>query len=207
MHRGMQQAMDVSRSGNGGNGGNSGDGDSGDRGGAHGAGTSADERVRVYARLLPLVAAEAAAEAAGRGAEAADLEQAVWLRLMESGGPPDAAGRWVPAAVRAAAREAGAGGEGTYEGAAGCEQGGVEARVVEAEHERALWAAVRGLPGRCPRIVMALMSRSDRTYREISRELGISQGSLGPMRSRCLRCLRTILNSRVGAPVGRGNAR
>lgn len=211
MHRGMQQAMDVFRSGNGGdggNGGNGGDGDSGDRGGGHDAGMSADERARVYARLLPLVAAEAAAEAAGRGAEAADLEQAVWLRLVESGGPPDAVGRWVPAAVRAAAREAGAGGAGTYEGAAGCEQGGgVEARVMEAEHERALWAAVRGLPGRCPRIVMALMSRSDRTYREISRELGISQGSLGPMRSRCLRCLRTILNSRVGAPVGRGNAR
>jgi DNA-directed RNA polymerase specialized sigma24 family protein len=171
-----------------------------------------DEGADPYAGLGPLVAAEAAAEAAGSGggAEAADLEQAVWLRLVECGGRPGGpggAGRWVRAAVRAAAREAGEGGEGTFEGAAECEEGGVEALVVEAEHQRVLVAAVRSLPGRCPRIVTALMSRSDRTYREISRELGISQGSLGPLRSRCLRCLRTILNSRVGAPVGRGNAR
>src|SRR5882757_235011 len=42
-----------------------------------------------YARLGPLLAAEAAAEALPGGAfEAADLEQAVWLRLLELGGPP-----------------------------------------------------------------------------------------------------------------------
>ena len=205
MHEGMRQVGETPRSGDGDTGGD-GDPGGGRRRAADGC-SPADERVRAYARLRPLVAAEAAAEAAGTGAEAADLEQAVWLRLVESGGPPDAVGSWVPAAVRAAARAAGEGGAGTYQGAAGGERGGVEETVVDAEHERALWAAVRGLPGRCPRIVMALMSRSDRTYREISRELGISQGSLGPLRSRCLRCLRTILNSRVGAPVGRGNAR
>ncbi len=159
-----------------------------------------------YARLRPLVAAEAAAEAAAVGAEAADLEQGVWLRLLERGGPPaGGAAAWVRAAVRAAGREAGERGAGTYHGPG--PGGGVEALVVEAEDERALRAVVRGLPGRCPRIVLALMSGSDRTYREISRELGISQGSLGPLRSRCLRCLRTILDSRVGSPVGRGNAR
>lgn len=40
----------------------------------------ADELI---ARLGPLLAAEAAAETSGSGAEPGDLEQAVWLRLLE----------------------------------------------------------------------------------------------------------------------------
>src|SRR5207237_1350873 len=76
-----------------------------------------------------------------------------------------------------------------------------------ADQRRTVAAAVRALPGRCPQVVAALMSGSDPTYREISRELGISQGSLGPLRSRCLGCLRTALKSRVGPLAVRGNAR
>ncbi|WNI14741.1 RNA polymerase sigma factor [Actinacidiphila sp. ITFR-21] len=173
-----------------------------------------------YAPIGALLTAEAAAAAPpGSGVEAADLEQAVWLRLLELDGPPAEPGRWVRGAVRDEARVAarrirserpcGApdagppapGGQGGEDGA------NVEDRVLAAESRRAVLDAVRLLPGRCPRIVLALMSGSDRTYPEISRELGISQGSLGPLRSRCLGCLRSILNSRVGSPVRRGNAR
>ncbi|MDT3398449.1 sigma-70 family RNA polymerase sigma factor, partial [Streptomyces sp. B1866] len=60
-------------------------------------------------RLGPLLAAEAAAEAPGTGLDPADLEQSVWLRLLErtraSGPPPDPA-PWLRAAVRAEARAA-----------------------------------------------------------------------------------------------------
>ncbi|MYQ52710.1 Sigma-70 region 2, partial [Streptomyces sp. PalvLS-984] len=53
--------------------------------------------------LHPLVRAEATAEAPAAGMEAADLEQSVWLRLLEHrsgpGQPADPA-RWVRAAVR-----------------------------------------------------------------------------------------------------------
>ena len=168
-----------------------------------------------YALLGPLLAAEAAAEASpGGGVEAADLEQAVWLRLLELGGPPADPGEWVRGAVRAEARAARRfAGERPYDDPDGGgppvpgHVPGVEDLVLAAEGRRAIRAAVRRLPGRCPQVVMALMSMSDRTYPEISRELGISQGSLGPLRSRCLGCLRTILNSRVGSPVRRGNAR
>ena len=167
-----------------------------------------------YARLRPLIRAEADAYAPpGGGIEAADLEQAVWLRLLESGGPPAEPGAWVHAAVRAEARGAELRGrrEGPYDdpdgGPAAPGTYAVEDLVVAAEASRAVRAAVRRLPGRCPQIVAALMSPSDLTYREISHELGISQGSLGPLRSRCLGCLRSILNSRVGSPVRRGNAR
>ncbi|MFC4032155.1 sigma-70 family RNA polymerase sigma factor [Streptomyces polygonati] len=172
-----------------------------------------------YAGIGPLLTAEAAAEATpGAGIEAADLEQAVWLRLLELDGPPAEPGHWVRGAVRDEAREAarrirrerpcGAPDTGPADPGDGSGRAGdVEGQVLAAERHRAVLAAVRLLPGRCPGVVAALMSRADPTYQEISRELGISQGSLGPLRSRCLGCLRSILNSRVGSPVRRGNAR
>lgn len=164
--------------------------------------------------LGPLLAAEAAAAVPdGAGIEAADLEQAVWLRLLERGGTlPADPERWVRAVVRAEARAAvralhgrlprdGSGG-----GAEPAARDVLET-VLAAEHRRRLAAVVRNLPGRCPQLVAALMSGSDPTYREISRELGISQGSLGPLRSRCLGCLRAVLKSRVESPAVRGKAR
>jgi DNA-directed RNA polymerase specialized sigma24 family protein len=183
-----------------------------------GARLYADAPAGPYALIRPLLAAEAAAEALpGGGIEAADLEQAVWLRLLELDGPPPEPGPWVRHAVRAEARgharrirsERPYGDPyGDPDGAGPPAAGhGVEELVLAAEQHRTVRAAVRRLPGRCPQVVTALMSRSDPTYREISHELGISQGSIGPLRSRCLGCLRTILNSRVGSPVGRGNAR
>lgn len=160
-----------------------------------------------------LVAAEAAACALpGDGVEAADLEQAVWLRLLELGRPPGEPAAWVRAAVRAEALEAEVRRrvEGPYadqRGGRAQRGGGVEERAVDGEAYRSLREAVAALPGRCPELVAALMSRADPTYRDISRELGISQGSLGPLRSRCLGCLRSVLESRIGSPVGRGSAR
>jgi DNA-directed RNA polymerase specialized sigma24 family protein len=50
----------------------------------------------------------------------------------------------------------------------------------------------------------ALLSPNDLTYREIAGELGISQGSLGPERSRCLGCLRRLLTPEVAAHEARG---
>ncbi|MDT3400212.1 sigma-70 family RNA polymerase sigma factor, partial [Streptomyces sp. B1866] len=81
-------------------------------------------------------------------------------------------------------------------GAADC----AEQAVLAAETGRALRAAVRRLPGRCPALLDALLSPSDPTYREIAGELGMSQGSLGPVRSRCLSCLRRMLAAEVAAP-------
>jgi DNA-directed RNA polymerase specialized sigma24 family protein len=172
-----------------------------------------DTYADLWAPLRPLLAAEAAAQAPpGGGIEAADLEQAVWLRLLELNTPPAEPGRWLSRAVGAELRDAARRirSELPYDdpgGPAARHACGVEEAVLAAEQRRNLLATVRGLPGRCPQVVSALMSRSDPTYQEISRELGISQGSLGPLRSRCLGCLRTILKSRVGSPVGRGNAR
>ncbi|WP_338675511.1 sigma-70 family RNA polymerase sigma factor [Streptomyces sp. SCSIO 30461] len=166
--------------------------------------------------LRPLVAAEADAEAQDGALESADLEQDVWVRLLErldAGGPPRDAGAWVRGAVRDAARtarlralrERSFGDEQVPEplGREDCP----ERAVLAAERHRAIHAAVARTPGPCPRLLTALLSPSDPTYREIAGQLGISQGSLGPMRSRCLGCLRRMLAAEVAAPGLRGKER
>ncbi|MEW2415764.1 sigma-70 family RNA polymerase sigma factor [Streptomyces sp. NPDC046866] len=160
-------------------------------------------------RLRPLLSAEAAAEAPGAGVEAADLEQAVWVRLLERRPAPAEPARWLRRAVRAEARVARR--RARREIPYGCRPGNAGAAPEEAllhgEENRALRSAVARLPGRCPELMRALLSPRDLTYREIAGELGISQGSLGPVRSRCLGCLRRMLASEVAAPRPRGRER
>ncbi|MDX3228549.1 sigma-70 family RNA polymerase sigma factor [Streptomyces sp. ME19-01-6] len=161
-------------------------------------------------KLRPLLAAEAAAEAYGAGIEPAELEQAVWLRLLErtrADGPPPEPAAWLRGAVRAEVRGARrrARREVPYDPVGDGPPCGPYSRsaehvVLRAEAGRALRAAVRRLPGRCPLLLGALLSRSDPTYREIAGELGMSQGSLGPVRSRCLGCLRRMLTAEIAAP-------
>ncbi|MCQ6554270.1 sigma-70 family RNA polymerase sigma factor [Streptomyces sp. C10-9-1] len=174
----------------------------------------------VVGALGALVAAEATAEAPGAAAEAGDLEQAVWLRLLErldGDGvlPPDAA-RWIRSAVRAEARRTRrtAARERPLRGdppaapfAEAASSAGPERAALHAERRRAVRRAVAGTPGRCPRLLSAMLAPEDLTYREIAGALGISQGSLGPMRSRCLGCLRRMLAAEVAAPGHRGRER
>ncbi|MGC3000792.1 sigma-70 family RNA polymerase sigma factor [Streptomyces sp. G35A] len=156
--------------------------------------------------LRPLLTAEAAAEALGSGAEPGDLEQAVWLRLLErldAQDPPRDPHGWLRRAVRTEARRSRrisrretplAAGEPADSG-----DRDPERLALAAARRRVLRDAVRRLPGRCPRLMEALLSPHDPTYRDIARELGISQGSLGPERSRCLGCLRRLLTPEVAA--------
>lgn len=169
--------------------------------------------------LRPLLTAEASAEAHASGTEPGDLEQAVWLRLLErldSDGPPVDPQGWLRRAVRSEVRrtrrtarrerpyeEELAGPAGPAEPADDRDRG-PEHLALAAARRRALHAAVRRLPGRCPRLLAALLSPQDLTYREIASELGISQGSLGPERSRCLGCLRRLLVAEVAAREPRG---
>ncbi|MFC5655529.1 sigma-70 family RNA polymerase sigma factor [Streptomyces nogalater] len=164
----------------------------------------------LVATLRPLLAAEASAEAYVSGGEPGDLEQAVWLRLLErletDGPPPDPPG-WLREAVRAEARRCRhiTRRERPYDGEPADLLGpGPEQHALTAARHRALRRAVRRLPGRCPRLMEALLSPKDLTYREIAGELGISQGSLGPERSRCLGCLRRLLTPEVAACEPRG---
>ncbi|MEU2288305.1 sigma-70 family RNA polymerase sigma factor [Streptomyces sp. NPDC013178] len=164
----------------------------------------------LLAALRPLLTAEASAEAHATGTEPADLEQAVWLRLLEhlaTDGPPLDPQGWLRRAVRAESRRTRrtTRRERPYEtDPADDGERGPEHLVLTAARHRALRDAVHRLPGRCPRLLQALLSPEDLTYREIAGELGISQGSLGPERSRCLGCLRRLLTSEVAAREVRG---
>ncbi|MFC9846975.1 RNA polymerase sigma factor [Streptomyces sp. NPDC060223] len=164
----------------------------------------------MVATLRPLLAAEASAEAYASGAEQGDLEQAVWLRLLErlgTDGPPVDPQGWLRRAVRSEARRSRrtARIEQSYSADPADDRGpGPEQQAMTAARHRALHDAVRRLPGRCPRLLAALLSPKDLTYREIAGELGISQGSLGPERSRCLGCLRRLLTPEVAAGEPRG---
>lgn len=164
--------------------------------------------------LLPLITAEASAEATAAAADPADLEQAVWLRLFErldTQGPPADPARWVRDAVRAEARrtrrtarhESPYGGTEPVASSHGCP----ERTAVGADTRRVLRTAVERLPEGCARLLAAMLSPADPTYREIAGRLGMSQGSLGPMRSRCLGCLRRMLAAEVVAPELRGKER
>lgn len=164
--------------------------------------------------LHPLVRAEVTAEAPAAATDPADLEQTVWLRLLErlaTGAPlPDPA-RWVRDTVRAevrrarrtALREHPHEDDGPAAGPGGCP----ERATLGADERRVLRAAVARLPGRCAGLLNALLDPGDRTYREIAGELGMSQGSLGPIRSRCLGCLRRMLAAEVAAPGRWGRER
>ncbi|MFJ1899576.1 sigma-70 family RNA polymerase sigma factor [Streptomyces sp. NPDC088115] len=171
----------------------------------------------VVRTLYPLVSAEAGAEAAasatGAAVDRADLEQAVWLRLLErlpEQGPPKDAARWVRDTVRGEAHRARrtVRHERPYRDETAPDPAGSPERAFAgADQRRLLRAAVDRLPARCARLLTALLAPNDPTYREIAGELAMSQGSLGPIRSRCLGCLRRMLAAEVVAPEPRGKER
>ncbi|MEV7280124.1 sigma-70 family RNA polymerase sigma factor [Streptomyces sp. NPDC093111] len=164
----------------------------------------------LLATLTPLLAAESRAEAPAAGVEAGDLEQAVWLRLLErlrADGAPEHPADWLRRAVRDEARRArrASARERPYrEEPAQPPHGSPESTVLVSERGRTVRAAVGRTPGHCPRLLTAMLHPADPTYREIAGALGISQGSLGPMRSRCLGCLRRMLAAEVPLPGVRG---
>lgn len=172
-----------------------------------------------FGALAPLLTAECDAEAAASGLDSRDLQQAVWLRLLEhldGPGSPARPAEWLRRAVReetrrarrTAVRELPYDDEPAPDARFGSAQAPApEWAAVQAERRRALRAAVRRTPVRCQRLLTAMLAPNDPTYREIAGELGISQGSLGPMRSRCLGCLRRMLAAGVAAPTHRGRVR
>lgn len=183
------------------------------------------------ASLHRLLAAECAAEAHGHPVDADDLRQSVWLMWLErsrAGAQPHPTAAWLRAAVRAQARpvrrrahrEVPLGADdGVPDGAIAAPRdvtavdghadtaSATEAPLLTAERRSALAVAVTRLPGRCPEVMGALLSPEDPTYAQIARASGISPGSLGPLRSRCLGCLRRMLSPEVAAPRVRGRVR
>jgi RNA polymerase sigma factor (sigma-70 family) len=144
------------------------------------------------------------ARAAGLGlADAEDVVQTVWLRLMsklDTIRTPAALTSWLVITARheawhvraAARRQQPADSEWLMSIP---DTGlGAEENVILREEHRQLHGALRGLSERCQELlrIVAFVPRPD--YDSVAAKLGMPRGSVGPTRSRCLDKLRSALN-------------
>jgi RNA polymerase sigma factor (sigma-70 family) len=156
-------------------------------------------------RYGPLVMAVIRRFALSR-ADAADVNQTVWLRLVENLDrirEPEALPGWIMRTTRNEclrvlrtdrrtwlfdpldqAAE-------TVVTAAAPDDGDLDERLLEAERHQALRDAYDELPPRCRELVGLLLSDPPLSYEEIGARLGVPVGSIGPTRGRCVHKLRT----------------
>lgn len=134
-------------------------------------------------------------------ADAADVGQEVWLRLVEHLPilrEPAALPGWIATTTRREClrvarvntRDLGTTSSAAPEAAAGDWELGVEQEVLTAERNAALRDAMARLPMRCQQLLTMLIVVPPVAYAEISTRMNIAIGSIGPSRSRCLDRLR-----------------
>jgi RNA polymerase sigma factor (sigma-70 family) len=150
------------------------------------------------------------------GADAADVGQSVWLRLVDHLHPirdPAALPGWLATVtrreclrVRGAARGPLVAGYVLDAETLPDEQAGAaEQELLAAERHTALREAFRTLPLSGQRLILLLVEDPPVPYAEISARLGIAVGSIGPTRRRCLNKLRrhpaiaALINTDSGA--------
>ena len=135
--------------------------------------------------------------------DAGDVFQVTWLRLLEHINKlehPDRVGSWLAATARneclrcLAARKKVmlAQDNAVLEAAAGPEPE-IDEGLLSAERSQMVREAVANLPRRWQRMLELLMADPPASYAEISDQLGLPIGSIGPTRTRCLARLRVLL--------------
>lgn len=137
--------------------------------------------------------------------DAADVFQTTWMRLIEHIDRiehPDRVGSWLAATARNECLRALAvrkrlvlshedepfDGPATYEPE-------IDEALLAAERAEVVREAMTHLPRRWQRLMEMLMADPPATYAEISDELGLPMGSIGPTRGRCLARLRVLLET------------
>jgi RNA polymerase sigma factor (sigma-70 family) len=133
-------------------------------------------------------------------ADTEDVAQTVWLRLagqLDRLRDPDALPGWLVTTTRREcvqvldiARRAGTLGLVLDADDIPGQQAAAEQELLAAERRAALREAFTGLPPHCQRLLAMLIQDPPVSYAEISARLGISIGSIGPIRRRCLDRLR-----------------
>jgi RNA polymerase sigma factor (sigma-70 family) len=161
-----------------------------------------DELVERYARLVWAVARGFALSAA----DAADVSQTTWLRLVEHLDKlrePEHLGGWLATIarheclrmLRRNGREV-VGFDADLDFEAG--EPTPEAVVLDTERDRLLWQSLGEISQRCQVLLRALATAPPPSYQDISAALGMPVGSIGPTRARCLDSLKRRVELHTG---------
>jgi RNA polymerase sigma factor (sigma-70 family) len=138
-------------------------------------------------------------------ADAADVSQTTWLRLVEQLDrirDPERIGAWLVttarrealAALSRAGRDLPTADPQVLEPRATTTES-VDANILRSERDSDLWRAIVGLPDNCQQLLRLLMMEPVPGYAEVSATLDIPIGSIGPTRARCLEHLRRRVTS------------
>jgi RNA polymerase sigma factor (sigma-70 family) len=137
--------------------------------------------------------------------DAADVAQTTWLRLLEHIDRiehPERVGSWLAATARneclrsLAARKRVVLGRDEIEMDSALPRGPeVDERLLADERAQVVRDALSRLPRRWQRLLEMLMADPPASYADISDELGLPIGSIGPTRGRCLARLRVLLQA------------
>ena len=136
-----------------------------------------------------------------RNEEAADVNQVVWLRLVESLSTlrePDRVGAWLATVarheclrlIRRAGRELLTDEELLPGDAAFVSSDPVDLGLLGRERDAAVSRAFARLPARCQTLLRVLMADPRPGYEEVAAGLDMPIGSIGPTRQRCIDRLR-----------------
>jgi RNA polymerase sigma factor (sigma-70 family) len=137
--------------------------------------------------------------------DAADVAQTTWLRLLEHIDRieyPERVGSWLAATARheclrslAARKRVVLGHDDTELHSIVAHEPEIDERLLAAERATIVRDALSRLPWRWQRLLELLMADPPASYAEISDELGLPVGSIGPTRGRCLARLRVMLQA------------
>lgn len=155
----------------------------------------------LIARFGGLVWSVARAHGLSR-ADAADVSQTAWLRLVEHLHrlrDPERVGTWLASTtrhealrtLRRARRQLPVGDEAELEGSSPLVDS-PEARALAAERSDLLWRAFAALPARCQALLRVLMADPPPSYQQVAVAMDMPIGSIGPTRGRCLDRLRQL---------------
>jgi RNA polymerase sigma factor (sigma-70 family) len=139
-------------------------------------------------------------------ADASDVSQTTWLRLVEHLATirqPGSVGSWIATTarreslriLRRAGRHVPVPDEDTLLPYLGSSDNEIDEELLKVEEIDELWEAFLQLPDRCQLLLRILMTDPRPSYEEISSAMDMPVGSIGPTRGRCLDRLREILRA------------
>ena len=171
------------------------------RGAADGDRMAWERLVDQFARLIWSITAEFKLVES----DAADVAQTTWLRLLEHIDRieyPDRVGSWLAATARneclrslAARKRVVLSDDDVELGSAQVHGPEIDERLLADERAQTVRDAMSRLPRRWQRLLEMLMADPPASYADISDELELPIGSIGPTRGRCLARLRVLLQA------------